>query len=184
MTCSHLQTGNKASTGCALQNGFVFNYIESANEFYVVQHFFHLLLFQITNKLRTSKVVLWPYNTRLNVSDKDVDSHMHLFVAYPQQKKLMVLDSHTSKKETTNAALKIMHLIAFFLHDEDWSFEIVKVPQQQNNDCAAFACMFAWVLIYQLPFDMTPSYVRCFRRHMTLTLLQGSLHFRLTPKVS
>jgi hypothetical protein len=113
----------------------------------------------------------------------DRDSHMHLFVAYPYHKKLMVLDSKYKEDRTVPAAEKILEVIKTLTHDDEWSMEFVKVTQQKNNDCTVFAGMFAWAVIYQLPLNMSAEYSKSFRNHMALTLLQVSLHFRLEPKV-
>ena len=55
----------------------------------------------------------------------------------------------------------------------------------EGDDCGAFVAMYAWCVVYRLP--LTPfvhhTNVRAFRKHMAFTLLRGSLHFRLPPKV-
>ncbi len=52
-----------------------------------------------------------------------------------------------------------------------------------DDDCIAFTGMFAWAVVHSLPLSMSIKSVRSFRKHMAFTLLRGTLHFHLQPKV-
>ena len=57
-------------------------------------------------------------------------------------------------------------------------FEERRVPQQTNGfDCGVFTCAFAFCLAYNLPVHtFTQSNMNFFRKHMVLSVSQGTLH--------
>ena len=59
------------------------------------------------------------------------------------------------------------------------------LPFDLADDCGAFVCMFAWAVIYQIPFsqELAKGLIRSMRKHVCITVLRGRLHFRLPPKV-
>ena len=53
-----------------------------------------------------------------------------------------------------------------------------------NADCGVFVAMFAWCLMYQIPIRLNALHSRSTRRHIALTLVKGTLHFRCQPQVN